>query len=135
MHDILDNPNEKPAQRWFENLWFVAFSFLLVCIGLVFKVMHWPGAALIILAGFMAIIFRSISLFLQRKRYLYEWFYIAGNLAGIAYLLIRFFNWYTGVFNMILVALFVAGYCAQFFEWPKFPVSSADENADDTDDY
>ncbi len=134
-NNILDNPNEKLPKKWFEQSGIVYAPFALVGLGLLFKIKHWPGASLMILLGFAFSVFRSLIVFLKRSRYMYEWFYLFGNLAGIAFLLMRFFNWYEGPLNIGLVAVFVAGYCAQYFEWPKGLVSNHAAEIDEEEDY
>jgi hypothetical protein len=133
-NNILDNPNEIVPKKWYEQNGIVYAPFALVGLGIVFKIMHWPGASLMILLGFLFSVIRSVVVFLQRSRYLYEWLNLLGNLAGIAFLLMRFFNWYKGTLNIVLVAVFIGGYCAQYFEWPR-GLANDQANEIDEEDY
>jgi|JI10StandDraft_1071094.scaffolds.fasta_scaffold01946_1 small-conductance mechanosensitive channel len=88
--NLLDQFEDEEVSKWFHHWSIVYGPILVLCIGMVFRIQHWPGASLIISASLLLILVRSFIFFFTKKRLLYEWLYFIGRITLIIALAINF---------------------------------------------
>ncbi len=116
---VLDGPDEKPGAAWFESPWMYILSFPLVIAGAMFKIQHWPYANWLILSGGAVFLLRSVLIFFAKQRVTFEWLYFIGQMAVVAFLILRFvFNFRDKMIVTIVLSLFAIGFLANLFSWP-----------------
>jgi hypothetical protein len=87
---ILDQFDEDRDRRWFEH-WSVVFvPLFLFILGLVFRIMHWPFASLLIASGLGAILIRNVIFFFSKSRSFAEWAYFIGRMFLVTTLILHF---------------------------------------------
>lgn len=89
----------------FQSKWLIAFPMILV--GVVFKIMHWPGANIIIILSLLVIIVSSINNYFKRKNFTLLSTFLLLSLIVICICIGAYFLRYLPRDYFILGALFI----------------------------
>ncbi len=76
---ILDYPERNPEKKTYNILGYA--SLLVLLLGLIGQMMHYPAWRVALLAGMGGMTLRSILIFKQSRRRLFAWFYFTGRLS------------------------------------------------------
>ncbi len=77
--DILDRFDEEPQKQWFHHPIMVYGPIVILIIGVIFHMLHWPFSRFILLVGLMAMMVRSSIYFFSKTRKIAEWIYFTGR--------------------------------------------------------
>ncbi|MBX7052377.1 MAG: hypothetical protein K1X54_10105 [Flavobacteriales bacterium] len=87
---ILDQFDEDRDRRWFEHWTVVYLPILLLIVGLLFRIQHWPFSSLLIASGLGAILIRNFIFFFSKSRSFAEWSYFVGRIFLVVTLILHF---------------------------------------------
>ena len=85
--DILDAPIGQPGRKGPDLSGWVFLSLFSICVGLIFRVLHWPGSFwLILVGGLFFIVFSSLQFWLgpdKKLGGLLRWLFASSIMAGV----------------------------------------------------
>lgn len=76
---ILDAPEPQPGENNHLTLAYISLGIL--ALGIIFRFLHYPGSALILLAGMAGMTIRSILIFIRKQQQPFAWFYFLGRIS------------------------------------------------------
>ena len=90
--DVLDRFDEEPEKQWFQHPIIVYGSVIILIVGVLFRLMHWPYSRLLILIGIVLMIARSTIFFFTKRRKLTEWLYFLSRMNLSASIIMTFLS-------------------------------------------
>jgi|LakMenEpi03Aug12_release.lakeMendotaPanAssembly.Ray.scaffolds.fasta_scaffold225520_3 hypothetical protein len=131
-HEILDQFEDEAERKWFHHGAIVYGPLVLLCIGLIFRVQHWPGSRLILFSAMLLIAARSFIFFFSTKRKWFEWIYFFSRIALMA-TLVYYFAWGSGNKRLMIIALsfFSLGVLVYFVKTRKQVSDTIEKEEDD----
>ena len=88
--EVLDRWKETPEKQWYEHWTLVYLPIILIIIGVIFNLQHWPFAGSIMAVGLFFAMIKSFIYFFVKKRPLVEWIYFLARITLFVALLINF---------------------------------------------
>lgn len=130
--DILDQFEDEAESKWYHHGAIVYGPIVLLSIGLIFRVQHWPGARLILLVAMLLIMLRSFIFFLSTRRKWFEWIYFTSRIALMIALAYQF-GWDFGNsrFMIFALAFFCFGVLLYLFKTRKQTDDHIEKEEDD----
>jgi hypothetical protein len=130
--DILDQFDEEVQRKWYHHGLVVYGPMLLLSIGLVFRVQHWPGARLILLFAMLMIMVRSFIFFLSSSRKWFEWIYFSSRITLMIALVYQFaWDFGNSTFMVFSLSFFSCGVLLYLFMTRKQTVEQPEREEDD----
>ncbi len=133
--DVLDRFEEEPEKQWLHHPLVVYGPIIILIIGVVFHIQHWPAARLITLTGLMGMMVRSAIFFFSKKRNVAEWSYFTGRQLFSVLVVMLFIGIpFDRRYLIVSFLLFAGGWAFYAFNKKKSP----EENSNDDkieDDY
>ncbi len=130
--ELLDQFDEETERKWFHHSAVVYGPMVMLCIGLIFRVQHWPGTRLILLLAMALIVTRSFIYFFSSQRKWFEWIYFASRIL-LMLTLVYYFVWSSGNRRLMVFALsfFSIGVLLYFFNTRKQKSDLIEREEDD----
>lgn len=130
--DILDRFEDEPEKQWLHHPVVVYGPIIILIIGVVFHLQHWPASRLIMLIGLMAMMVRSSIFFFSKKRKTAEWAYFVGRQLFSVLVVMLFMRIpFDRRFLIASFLLFAGGWAFFAFNKKKGPDEKDDKIEDD----
>jgi uncharacterized membrane protein len=129
---ILDQFDEEQEIRWFHHWSITIAPIAMLCIGMIFRMQHWPYASMIIAGSLMLLLLRSGIFFFSKKRKTHEWIYFCARVY-LNLVLVAFFwgNMLSGRSIAIALVIFTIGVLTYVFHKKDNSEKLAEKQEDD----
>jgi cobalamin biosynthesis protein CobD/CbiB len=131
--EVLDQFDEEPEKQWFQHPVIVFGAVIILIVGVLFHIMHWPFSRFLILLGIALMMVRSSIFFFTKKRKLTEWLYFLSRMnLSVAIIMTFLYPMSEHRYMSISLAAFGLCYMILVLTQPKQDKSSSkQENIED----